>query len=214
MWRTVSESPSHTETHTRTKKEKKNTYTPQAHTHSAKHRYEVICMMIKLHTVHHMKDSITQGIENTRRRRSISKNTFWEAASTSRRKQLRKSREKFSSWSVVVVSCSSRQGETFLLSLQVVGRHWCVCVCRDGRWEGFTKHYQAACWKWTCLSAEADCYYVKRSSLKSWETDLLQIWVPNVRVETGNEAGASRISQASLSDADKSIGPWIMINSC
>lgn len=33
------------------------------------------------------------------------------------------------------------------------------------------------------------------------------IGIPKVRVETGNEAGASRLSQASLSDADKSFGP-------
>lgn len=43
--------------------------------------------------------------------------------------------------------------------------------------------------------------------------DLLQIWIPNMRVETENEAGASRLSQVSLSDADKSFGPWIMIDS-
>lgn len=107
----------HTPTHMCTQRKTKNT--TSKHTHFAKHRYELMCTV--KHTEQHPKDLISQSARGWRTPAAAEpfQNTRWEAASTAGGKQLRKSREKFSSWSVVVVSCPSRQGEPFLPSLRV-----------------------------------------------------------------------------------------------
>lgn len=59
-------------THPHTCAHKEKQKTPQANTHSAKHRYKLICMV--KHTEQHTKDlKVSQGLENTRRRRTISR---------------------------------------------------------------------------------------------------------------------------------------------
>lgn len=103
------------------------------------------------------------------------------------------------------------QGEedcSFLLSGWRPG----TVVCHDRCWEGFAKHYQAVCWKkcrqfapWTYLSAEDDCYHVKRIVWHCGKRTYCRFGSRTWGFENGNEAGASRLSQASISDADKKL---------